>query len=159
MPSAQEHRLKKEEDDDENATNVASEPSSRTYTPPLPPLATPEYVRYLQEQRILERRRLRKRLRETTAIRRVNLLLPPFKQTPLLRTLRTLIIIIIIIILSIVCDRRLLLAWREKQRREIEEQQSEKARQPKTKTRLSLLLLDQTETRRFRVPGRTRTKT
>ena len=52
MPSAQEHRLKKEEDDDENATNVASEPSSRTYTPPLPPLATPEYVRYLQEQRI-----------------------------------------------------------------------------------------------------------
>jgi len=52
MPSAQEHRLKKEEEDDENATNVASEPSSRTYTPPLPPLATPEYVRYLQEQRI-----------------------------------------------------------------------------------------------------------
>ena len=49
MPSAQE-RLQR--DDAANGNDVSSEPSSRAYTPPLPPLATPEYVRYLQEQRL-----------------------------------------------------------------------------------------------------------
>ena len=49
MPSAQE-RLKEDGAEEKN-NDFSSEPSSRAYTPPLPPLATPEYVRYLQEQR------------------------------------------------------------------------------------------------------------
>ena len=70
MPSAQE-RLKEDGAEEKN-NDFSSEPSSRAYTPPLPPLATPEYVRYLQEQRVeiltLKRRR-RKLLRGTRAIR------------------------------------------------------------------------------------------
>jgi hypothetical protein len=84
MPSAQE-RLKEDGAEEKN-NDFSSEPSSRAYTPPLPPLATPEYVRYLQEQR-------RGDLRGTQAIPNFNLLL--------LLTAKTIILIILIILVSL----------------------------------------------------------